>query len=523
MTLENLISEYHANDEFAHLKDPNWQESVDPSILELMHSQNKIVNSYFEQNAHLVDEIFSEIKARIKESDETVPVKVDNYYYYSFIKEGQSYWTFARKDSLESSNFETLLDENVESIGHNFFKVDSIEISDDHKMLAYSVDTNGSEKYQIIVKDISESKIIDDAISGVFGSIEWDKSGKGFFYIPTGENWRPQYVKYHVLGTDTKDDIIIYHETDPTFWTGISRTENNDFLLITSKSGDTSEVRYVDLNVGPYEAKLIRERTEGVIYYASQHDEKFYITSNDLGKNNRIYTLDMELLNEQEIVAYSESSYITHACFFENHMVLERKEKGLCEIEVFNLNDLSSRRIEFEDSTYEAQVIYTDYMDSAIRYSYSSLSRPQTIAQVNFDDFDKDVLKVQDVPGFDQSQYECKRVWAKAKDGTEVPISLVYKTDLFKGDGSNPLYLYGYGSYGISMPQSFRGSIISLLDRGMVYATAHIRGGDELGFDWYESAKFLNKKRTFEDFISSAEYLIEQNYTSKGNITHLRR
>lgn len=509
-------------DKYSWLRDPNWPKSTDQKILSYLNKWNEECEDHMKPLKQSIDSLFAEMKGRIKEDDISAPVKRDEYFYYSYIKKGDSYWTRARKYKSMDAQEEIILDENVESKGHEFFKVGDISVSPDHSKIAYSLDTQGSERFTIFIKDIKTGQLIDSAVSDAFGDMVWDTNNTGFFYIPTGKEWRSEKVYYHKLGEPQKEDALIYHEHDKTFWLDITKSEDRKYLFITSKSGNSSEVRYINLTKATIVPTLVFERKTDVIYYLSHHSGYFYIMTNDLGKNNRIarFKPSESIENAEEICPTSKDIYIKNFHMYQNHLCIERRRLGLPEIQLIRLNDLMPYTVDFKEASYDATVIFTTFEAEAIRYEYSSLACPRTTFEYNFTTSEYKTLKVQEIPsGFDKSKYVVQREWATAQDGTQVPISLVYRKDLFTNDGRNPLYLYGYGSYGHAIPAAFRGTIISLLDRGFVYAIGHIRGGDDLGYEWYESAKFLNKKRTFEDFIACAYHLIDKNYTTLGQIT----
>ncbi|MDF3047650.1 MAG: peptidase prolyl oligopeptidase domain protein beta-propeller [Candidatus Midichloriaceae bacterium] len=555
---------------YSWVRDANWPNSVNNKILDCLHAENKKCEEFFSPLQGEVDSLFAELKARIKEDDSTVPVKVDDYYYYSYIKSGQDYWTHARKHESLSAQEEILLDENLEAVGKDFFHTGDVEASKNHNLLAYSVDLDGSERYQIFIKDIQSNKLLDNNVKDAFGSIVWHINNQGFFYIPTGENWRAKKVFYHVIGTPQSDDILIYEEKDQTFSVNIGLSSSERYMFITTKSGNNSETWYLDLENPNAKLTVILPRKRDHLYHVTHHGNYFYILTNDKGKNYRLVRAETQSPTEnwKEIIEHNHDVYLMDVTAYKNHIVVEKKILGLTQIQiirplrklasgsrvegahgtedrsVLNIHeDLStgatsqpaaevefpersievasewSKEIHFKDEVYDAYHIFTTFDSPAVRYQYSSLVQPRSIMEYEFTTSKSTQLKIQEIPsGYDTKEYQTKRVWAISNDGVKVPISILYRKDLFTQDGSNPLYLYGYGSYGIAIPPSFRTTALSLVNRGFVFAIAHIRGGDDLGYDWYESAKFLTKKRTFEDFIACAKSLIEHKYTSKGQI-----
>jgi len=468
-----------------------------------------------------VDSLFAELKARIKEDDFTVPIKVDDYYYYSYIKQGQDYWVHARKHGSLSAKEEVLLDENLEAAGKDFFHTGDVEASPNHKLLAYGMDLDGSERYQLFVKDIAGNKLLDGNVKDAFGSIVWHKNNEGFFYIPTGENWRAEKVFYHTIGMPQSDDVLVYEEKDHTFSVNIDLSSSERYLFIVAKSGNNNETWYLDLEDPNAKLTVVLPRERDHLYHVTHHGDYFYMLTNDKGKNYRLVRADIDDPNKsrKEIIGHINDVYLLDVTAYKNHIVLEKRVLGLTQIQIIELATKESEEIKFKDEVYDAYHIFTTFDSLAVRYQYSSLTQPRSIMEYEFATKKSTELKIQEIPsGYDAEKYQTKRVWATSNDGVKVPVSLLYRKDLFKQDGSNPLYLYGYGSYGIAIPPSFRTTALSLVNRGFVFAIAHIRGGDDLGYDWYESAKFLTKKRTFEDFIAAAESLIEHKYTAKGQI-----
>ncbi len=516
-----LVAEINDDPDYSWLRDPNWPTSIDPKIMDYLNGENAKCKEFFDPLQEQVDAMFAELKGRIKEDDFTVPVKKDGYHYYSYIQKGQDYWVHARKLGNMDAAEEILLDENKEAAGKEFFQTGVVDASHNHKLLAYSVDLNGSEKYQVFIKDLESNRIIDQSVSDVFGDVTWHKNCKGFFYVPTGLEWRADKVYYHELGKSQSDDVLIYEEIDKTFWVNPHLSSSERYLFITAKSGDSSEVRYIDLEDADLMPKLVMPRKAGHLYHMTHHGEDFYIITNDMGKNFRLVKASIANPSEnwEEIIAHDPEVYLVDATAYKECLVVDMRVLGLNKIKIMNFSNGGVYEIAFKDEVYDAQHTFTTFESPAIRYQYSSLIQPRSIIECDFASHEYAVLKVQEIPsGYDADKYETKRVWADSKDGVKIPISLLYRKDLLKEVGGNPLYLYGYGSYGISIPATFRTTALSLVDRGFVFAIAHIRGGDDLGYDWYESAKFLTKKRTFEDFIDSANALIKLGYTCKGSI-----
>lgn len=512
------------NDKYSWLRDPLWKaegyEMKDEKILSFLNDENAKVESFFKPLENLKAKIFDELKGRIKEDDSTVPVKHGDFYYYTEMKSGQEYSVHIRKKSSLDANSEVILDENVEAKEYSFFKVKSAKVSHDHRYLAYSVDITGGERFVIYIKDLNSNLII-DRIENTFGVFEWDNN-YGIYYIPANEFWRSDKILFHKLNSQQSEDALIYQEEDATYHLGIEKTLSDRFLIIDSHSGVDNEIHVIDLNSEAKKLSIIQKRRENHKYSLTHHDDYFYIITNDKGRNFRLVKALISSSNYEsweEVIAHDENVYLIEVAAYKKALVVVSKELGLNKISFYDYKKFERTDITFDQEVYYADHIHTDYEAEAVRYIYSALSTPHSYYEQNFEDGSKKLLKVTEIPSvFEPNEYEVRREFAISSDGVKVPISLLYKKSMFRKDGSNPLYLYGYGSYGISITPYFSSKIISLVDRGFVYAIAHIRGGDDLGYDWYESAKFLNKKRTFVDFIACAEHLIKSNYTKQGEI-----
>lgn len=511
-------------DFYSWLRDENYPKVNNSEIINYLKFENNYSKYELSRHSDLIEKIYNEIKNRINEEDETVPIKIGDYYYYSYIKKGMDYWVHTRKYKSLENKEEILIDENKLAQDHDYCNVKGIKVSPDNKLIAYAIDYKGNEEYEIKTKNIETDKLLNDNIPNTFGRLVWHENNEGFFYIPTGKNWRAKKVLFHKLGTNYEKDILVYEEKDITFSVDIHKSNSKKHLILVSGNNEENENYFINLSKNNLELKLFYKRTDGHRYYINDHNNKFFILTNDKGKNFRIAEVDKDNTNEpwKDFIAYSKSKYIRNFELYNQNMVItsSNNQNGLIDIEVINLENDSSKKLTFPHQSYHADVIFTTYDADGFRFNYSSLSTPLTIKEYNFKTGKEKVLKVDKIPsGFDSNNYKVERLYAKTRDGKEVPMSLIYKKDKFKLGSNNPLYLHGYGSYGISIPQVFRKSIFSLVDRGFVYAIAHVRGGDDLGYEWYESAKFLNKKTTFYDFIDSAKYLIKSKYVKKGNIT----
>ena len=518
------VSHHHGEelvDNYAWLRDVNWPKVKTAEILDYVNAENNYYKKY--ENKILEKELYDELKARIQEEDESYPTRGKegkSYYFYRMLK-GKDYPVIYRKSDGRE---ELLLDCNILSVGKTSFSMGDTEVSEDNSMLAYAYDSDGSERYNIHVKDISSGKDLPDIITGTIGSIVWNNASDGFYYEALNENWHVDKIFFHRLGTKQSEDSLIFYESDPIFSLSISRSSSDEYLLLNSHSKTSNEIQYLSLNNKMDPLKIAIPRTKDHLYEVDHLKGVFYILTNDKGKNFRLVSIkdgeNFSEINFKEIIAHNPDQYLVAINLYDKCLVVVKKVLGLNKIDFYNIeNHKLAKSYNFDEEIYEANVAYTNNDDPYVRIIYSSLTKPKSVLEYDFSTEKTYVRKVDKIPsGYESNLYEAKRLWVKSKDGVEVPISMVYRKDKVKSDEPNSLLLYGYGSYGYGMPVSFRPNIISLLDRGFIYVIAHIRGGDELGFEWYESAKFLTKKRTFEDFIATAEYLIEQNYTNKDKL-----
>ncbi len=535
-----LVDNYH------WLRDSNWPQIKDKNIISYINAENKYADSVLSEHQEIKKKIYQELRSRVLEDDISVPVKWGQYFYYTKVKKDQEYWIFVRKKIKENDVIkypsdvltrkdiieEVLLDPNEikKNLKVKYINIGNKVISPKHDILAYSFDVKGDERYTIRVKNLEKNLYFDDVIDDVMPNIVWHENNEGFFYIPAGKNWRAQKVYYHKIGTQQKDDILIYHEKVEGYTVQISKSESDKYLFIKSVSSEDNEVLYLDLLSSELNFKLhsVMPKRSKILYHVTHNNNNFYILTNDVGENFRLMMRKTDLSNISskedwsEVIPHSNDEYIADMHMYHSNLVLVIKRDGLKRIKIFSIErngDISfEREVLFQDDSYDSDIIFTTFDAASVRYYYTSLRIPYSIKESSFSDSSENLLKTQLIPsGFDENEYVVERIWANS-DGVKIPISVVYKKELFKADGSNPLLLYGYGSYGIAIPAAFNANIISLLDRGFVFAIAHIRGGDDFGFKWYNDGKLLSKKNTFDDFVAVANHLIEKNYTKKGNI-----
>lgn len=509
-------------DEYHWLRSPNWPKAPSKEIIDYLKKENAYTEQFFKPLTKATQKIYKEIIGRIKLKDQSVPIKRDNYYYSTITNTNSKYAKYVRRKTPNGKD-EVIFDADKESKGHKYFSLGGLSISPKEDLMAYSLDLKGDEYYTIKVRNLSSKKELPDTIIRTNGTAVWDEFCTGFFYVKMDDNWRATEVYYHLLGTKQTSDKLIYKERDKTFRASVDKTSDDKYILLNISSSTSSEVRYISSFDSKRVLRTLIARKEDHLCDVDHMHDHFYIQTNDKGKNFRLVRVNDKnptAKHYEEIIPHSKDKYLIDVDLYDGYLVTEIREQGLPQIHLFTYDLKRYDSIKFKDPTYSASAIFSSHKDDGMFISYSSLSTPNTIYRYTFKTKKMKTVKVQEIPsGYDQKKYACERIWAPSRDGkTKIPISLVYKKSLFKKDGSNPLFLYGYGSYGISISASFGSSKLSLLDRGFVYAIAHIRGGDDMGFKWYEDAKFLNKKLTFHDFTDCAKFLVKKSYTKKGNI-----
>ena len=510
-------------DLYSWLRDKSYPKITNNQILNYLKYENNYANNKLKKYFNLTKKIYQEIKNRISENNETTPIKIGNYYYYSYIKKGMNYWVHSRKYKSIASKEKIILDENELAKNKHYCKVKGIDVSPNHELIAYAVDYVGNEKYEIKIKNLKNNQLLNDIIPNTFGKNAWNSNNEGFFYIPAGKNWRANQVFYHKLGESCKNDILLYEEKDITFSLDINKSSSQKYLIIFTDNNEENECHFIYLNKKKLKPLIFCTRRKGYKYFINDYRNKFYILTNDKGKNFRIAETSKKKLMGfwKEFIPYSNIYYIKNFELYKNSIIISSMniKNGLLNIEIINLNGHFSKKLNFLDKAYQVDTLYTTYYAETMRYSYSSLSTPFIINEFNFKTNQEKVLKNNHIPSrFKSKKYKVKRLYVTSRDKKKVPITLIYRKNKFSFD-NNPLYLHGYGSYGISIPLSFRNSILSLINRGFIYVIAHIRGGDDLGCEWYKTAKFLNKKNTFYDFIDVAHFLIKKKYVKYGNIS----
>ncbi|KAL7306350.1 hypothetical protein TKK_0001775 [Trichogramma kaykai] len=508
-------------DEYFWMRDSKWPEVEDKDVLEYVKEENAYTEEFFAPHKSLKNDIFEELKGRIKLDDQTPYVKKGDYYYYSRTESDKEYSIHCRKHKSTDAPEEIILDINVLAKDKKFTDVDVVKVSPDHNLLAYSVDFAGLERYNIKVLNLQTKEYLVDEIINVSGNIIWHEKLNGFFYSPLNEHLRTDTLKFHTLGEKQENDKTLFHIDDVLYQLRVHKSSSKEYVFINVSGHNTNEIHVIKMSDTTFKTELIRQKKEDIFYDVEHNDDLFYIKTNDQAKNFRIVTVGIDkFYNDQwenNYVPEISNQYLCDFGMTKNYLILTYRVKGLPIVVVKSLDTEKQKDIQFSDGSYTASAKSTNFEENDIRINYSSLARPNTTYTYDYPSGQLNVIKVQEIPsGHDPKEYTVERIYAST-DGVEVPITVLYKTSLFEGP-KNPLCMYGYGSYGHAYPVNFKNQAISLVNRGFVYAIAHIRGGDDLGHDWYEEAKFLKKKRTFEDFIACAETLCAKGYTTKGNI-----
>ena len=496
----------------------------DKKVLDYLNSENKYRKELMKDYESLEKEIFNEIKSRIKEDDSSVPYFDNQYFYYTRYEKDKQYPIYCRKKGSLDSKEEILIDANIMSEGHEYFRVGDIEISPDNKIMAYSIDTVSRRIYTIHFKNLETGKTLSKKIPNTSGSITWANDNKTFFYnLKDLETLRTERVMRCDLNSDESEKEIFYEE-DETFSVYSYKTKSDKFIVIGSSATLSQEYRYIDASNPNGDFKLFDKRVDGLEYSISHFKNKWYILTNkDNATNFKLMVCDEKRTNKEnwkEFIGHNDETLLEGIEIFNDYLVITERNNGLRRINIKPWNKSESHYIKFDEEVYSLYSSINPQMNTKkFRYSYSSMTTPNSVVEYDMVKRDTIILKETEVLGgkFDKKNYHTMRVWAPTEDGKKVPISLVYRKDLFK-EGKNPLLLYGYGSYGITNNASFSSVRLSLLDRGFVYAIAHIRGSQYLGRKWYDDGKMFNKKNTFRDFIDSGKFLIKQGFANEDKL-----
>lgn len=507
---------YWLNDYFK--KGPDSSE-----VTKYLEAENAYTDSMMSGTKKLQTQLFDEMKGRIKEQDESVPYFKNGYYYYTRTEEGKQYFKFCRKKENLDAPEEILLDVDALAEGHSYYAAGGFNVSPDNRLLAYGVDTVSRRQYTIHVKNLETGETLKDAIPGTSGGSVWANDNRTLFYTKNNPaTLLTENIMRHTLGADTDNDAIVYHESDNTNYIGVGKAKSGKFIYIYSSGTLSSETRYLDADDPMGSFTVFQPRMPEVLYSVTALADRFLIVTNQNAKNFKLMECPFNQTGQEhwkEVIPHRPDVLLEDVDEFKDFLVVSERKNGLIQLAIRNLKDGSQHYLDFGEEAYTAYPSNNpEYNTATLRYGYTSLTTPSSTYDYDMNTRKKTLLKQQEVVGgYNVADYVTERLYATAQDGTQVPISLVYKKG-FNKDGNAPLLLYGYGAYGVTMDPSFSSSRLSLLDRGFVFAIAHVRGGQEMGRQWYEDGKMMKKKNTFTDFIDCGRYLVDQQYTSPAHL-----
>ena len=503
--------------------DYRWlREKSNPEVAQYLEAENAYTDAYMKPTEGLQKKLYDEMVSHIKETDVNVPYLYGGYYYYARWEAGKQYPIQARKKGSLNAPEQITLDVNELAKNEKFMALGAYQVSNDGNLLAYSTDNSGFRQYRLHVRDLRTGKDLPDSAEKT-GSIAWTNDNQTLFYTVEDPAKRQYRLYRHKVGTDTKNDDLVYEEKDERFDIGVERTRSQRYLILVSASHTTSEARYLNASNPTGEWKLIAPRQQDIEYYPDHLGDSFYIRTNDTGRNFRLVSApvsDPGKDNWKEVVPVRSDVMLSDFDAFQDFYVLVERENGLPQITIVKLANGARQRITYPEPVYTAfPQVNREFKTKFYRYSYQSLVTPNSVFDYDVEKHTSTLLKQNEVTGgYDKSKYNSERAWATAQDGAKIPISIIYRKDLKKADGSNPLYVSGYGSYGFSLPVTFSSNRLSLLDRGVVMAYVHIRGGGDMGKAWHDAGRMMNKMNTFTDFIACTEYLVANKYGARDKI-----
>jgi oligopeptidase B len=513
------IHGYEIVDNYAWLRDRG--DKKNPEIMQYLEAENAYTESFMNPHKPFVDNLYNEMLGRIKQDDTSVPYRLGDYWYFNRTEEGKQYPVYLRSKTRDGKDAQILLDQNEMAKGFKYFSIGDFDVSDDGNILAFSTDTTGFRQYTLQFKDLRMGKILPDKIERVT-SVAWATDNKTVFVVTEDEeDKRSDKLWRHAVGADKND--LLFEEKDVLFSIGVGRTRDKKMIMLASHAATMREYRYLPSDQPSGDWKLILPREKDHEYAADHYNGEFYITTNKNAENFRVVrapAADPSEKNWKDFIPHNPAIKIDDIDFFKDYAVVSELENGLEYLKVLDLKTKRApQRVATPESVYTMNMWVNPEFDTpVIRYTYASMITPNSTYEYNFKTRKSDLLKQQEIPsGYDKTKYETTRVWATARDGVKVPISVMMKKGT-KLDGATPMLLYAYGSYGISMTPSFSTNRLSLVDRGMIYAIAHIRGGSELGEKWRQEGRMMKKLNTFHDFIDSAKWLIANKYTSSDRL-----
>ena len=491
-------------------------ERENPEVIDYLNAENKYTKSLMKHTEKFQEKLFKEIVGRIKQTDMSVPYKLNGYFYYTRYENGKEYPVYCRKKGSLKAVEEIMINANELARGHSFFNIKNLVVSNDNKFLAFSVDTVSRRIYTIHFKNLETGEMMVEKIENTSGNADWANDNKTLFYSTKDETLRPEKIWRHVLGTGRQRDVLIYHEKDPIFSTSVYKSKSRAYMIIGSYGTLSTEYRYLKADDPGGEFVVFQPRQKDLEYSIGHYKNKFYILTNYKAKNFRLMEAGLgktSLQHWKEVIPHRKDVLLEDFEVFENFLTVNERIEGLSQLRILDWKNDKDYYIEFDEPVFTSYFSVNPEFDTDIlRIGYTSMTIPSSIYDYNMLTHKRKLLKRQEVVGgYEPGEYLSERHWVPAGDGAKVPVSLVYRKDLKREDG-NPLLLYGYGSYGYSMDPYFSSVRLSLLDRGFIFAIAHVRGGEEMGRLWYEDGKLLKKKNTFTDFIDCGEYLVKQKY-----------
>ncbi len=521
--VKDSILEKHGdkrNDPYYWLKDRE-----NPKVIDYLNKENEYYEAITAHTKPLQKDLFEEMKSRIKEDDQSVPYLYNGYYYTTRFEKGKDYPIYSRKKGSLEAKEEILFNCNEMAEGQSYFNLSGISVSEDNKWVAFGVDLVSRRQYTIQIKNLETNEIAADKIENTSGGATWASDNKTLFYVQNDqETLRSDKIYRHTLNSDSKKDVLVYNEKDDTFNTFVYKEKSKKYIVIGSSSTLTTEYQILESNNPLGNFRFFQKRERGLEYSISHYGTSFYIVTNkDKATNFKLMKTNEAKTSQDnwsDVIPHRKETLLEGIDIFKDYLVVEERTNGLNKIQIRPWNGVGTYYLPFDSETYTAYTTTNiDFDTDILRYGFQSLATPSSVIAFNMKTKEKTILKEQEVLGgkFDKNNYTEERVWATAKDGTKIPVSLVYKNGM-KKDGNNPVLQYAYGSYGYSMDAYFSTSRLSLLDRGFIYAIAHIRGGEDLGREWYENGKLLKKMNTFTDFVDCSKFLIQEKYTSAAHL-----
>ena len=513
-------------DPYHWLRDPAYPEVKDPDVLAYLQAENEYFDACMAPCQALTRTLFEEMKARQPQADASVPYRHHGYFYRWRFTEGAQYRIWERSAVDAPDDWQCILDEPSLAEGSDYFSLGGFSVSPDGRFLAWSSDTDGSERYRLSVTDLSTGDALDEPIPDTQGAPVWSADSAHFYYLELNDNWRPHRVRQHRLGTPRSRDRLVYEEADESFFVGIEETQSEQWILISTGDHVTNEVWLLPAREPDAEPQLVARREKGHEYHLDHREGRFYIRSNDEHANFRLAVAPETSpgpANWQTLIPGSNEHYLTGHLCFRDHVIVAERVAGLDQIRILHApggQDADEHYIEFPEPVYAVDFgANAEYEQRVLRLRYESMVTPATIYDYDLESRVLEIRKVQEIPsGYDPTAYTSERMLVTVRDGVQVPVSLVRRRDV-QPSADTPLHLYAYGAYGISIEPGFSTTRLSLLDRGFIYAIAHIRGGDDLGYHWYEAGKLHRRTNTFNDFVDVARHLIDSGYTSPGRLT----